>query len=387
MFLKFKPVFFVLLFLFAASVFFAALAGNHAAMDEVYYLPAARDTLGGVASNVEHPPLVKVILAGSIVVFGDGWLGWRLPIVLSALASVFLVYLVGRRFGFGERLAAFSAGLTCLSVIFVLTGSFAMLDMPTLAFGLAGAFFALRGNYAVSGLLFGLCFLCKELAVLMFGAVLLYLFVMKVPWKKLVVFSGLAVAVAFFGVWIYDLIFVPIAGGVVIGDPLEHFWLMVVWQLNLNGVRAPALSGWYPPLGWVSPFGENAFNPLSWLWGRDAVGNLLFSFRAMPSPVVEYLTFPLLAVLPIAYWVKRNGVALLSWLWIAATFLPWLLAGLFVRMEGNFYVVYAVPFLALGCGYLYTLIKNRKLRYGLAISQLAVGLVWFLIYFPIPLFG
>jgi hypothetical protein len=57
-----------------------------------------------------------------------------------------------------------------------------------------------------------------------------------------------------------------------------------------------------------------------------------------------------------------------------------------VKTEGNFYVVYAVPFLAIGCAYGYSLIENRKLKYSLAIIQLAVGLAWFLFYFPVRLF-
>ena len=84
--------------------------------------------------------------------------------------------------------------------------------------------------------------------------------------------------------------------------------------------------------------------------------------------------------------VKKNAVALISWLWLACSFLPWLIAGFFVKTEGNFYVVYSVPFLAIGCAYGYSLIGNRRLKYALAIAQLAVGLVWFLYYFPVRLF-
>ncbi|MFA5366104.1 MAG: glycosyltransferase family 39 protein [Candidatus Bathyarchaeia archaeon] len=355
--------------------------------DECYYLPSSVDTLAGVASNVEHPPLVKLVLAVSIGLLGDGWLAWRLPIIVSCVVSVGLVYLIARRFDLSERLSTFAAGLCCLSMVFVLMGMTAMLDMPTLMFCLLGLWLALRGNYALGGLSFGLGFLCKELALIMFLVAGVYLFVKRVHWRKLFLFGGVFFAVSLLGVWLYDLVFMPVAGGVVISNPLEHFWLMVVWQLNLNGVRAPDVSAWYPPLGWVSPFGENAFNSLRWLWGMDAAGNYLFNFRGQTSVVVEYLMFPLLAVLPVVYWVKRHGVALLSWLWIAAAFLPWLIAGVFVRIEGNFYVVYSVPFLAIGCAYLYSLIGNRKLRYGLAFAQLAVGLFWFLTFFPVPLWG
>ena len=382
----FKPVYVVLLCFFFVVVFFAALAGNNHVLDECYYTYSAVDSVHGVASNIEHPPLVKLLMGASIAVIGDYWLGWRLVSIVSGLVSVAFVYLIGRQF-FSERLATFCAGLCCLSLVFVFLGSFGMLDMPCLAFGLTGLYAALKSRYVVGGLLFGLSFLCKELAVLMFLVTLVYLFYLKVSWRKLFVFGGVGVAVAFIGVWIYDLIYMPVAGGFLITNPLDHFWLMVVWQLNLNGVRAPVSSMWFPPLGWVSPFGANALNPLSWLWGKDVAGNLLFSFRCVSSPFVEWLTFPLLAALPVVWWFKKNSAALLCWLWVGASFLPWLLAGFFVRMEANFYIGFAVPFIALGCGCLYSQIKSRRLKYALAITQLVGGIVFFLLYFPIPLFG
>lgn len=48
--------------------------------DEVHYLPAARAFLSGEGvTNIEHPPLAKLLMAGGIAVFGDNPLGWRLP--------------------------------------------------------------------------------------------------------------------------------------------------------------------------------------------------------------------------------------------------------------------------------------------------------------------
>ncbi len=380
-----KPIYVALFLLFDVEVFFAALAGNNPAMDECYYQPAAVASLHGVAANIEHPPLVKLLMGGGIAVFGDGWFGWRLLSIVCGVISVALIYLISRRY-FSERLATFCAGLSCLSVVFVLMGSFAMLDMPCLMFSLMGLYLALRGKFLWSGLAFGLGFLCKELALIMFLATAVFLFYKKVPWKKLAVFGAVAVVVAVGGVWLYDLAYQPVAGAVAVSNPLEHFRLMVVWQLNLNGERAPNLSQWYPPVSWVTPFGANALNPLSWLWGQDMAGHFLFNFRAASSPVVEYLMFPLLFALPVVFAKWRSDVALLSWLWVAASFLPWFLVGFVVLMEGNFYIVYSVPFLAIGCGYMYSLIKRRWLRYGLAVTQLAVGLAFFLYYFPLPLF-
>lgn len=47
--------------------------------DEVHYLPAARAVLDlQMATNLEHPPLAKQLIALGMAVFGDNPLGWRI---------------------------------------------------------------------------------------------------------------------------------------------------------------------------------------------------------------------------------------------------------------------------------------------------------------------
>ena len=204
-----KPIFWLLLVVFCVHIFVAAVPANHMVYDEVYYGPSSVDALHGVASNLEHPPLVKLIAGASIGLFGDSWLAWRLPIILFSLLALAMTYLIARRF-LSERLSLFAAGLLSLSIIFLLVGSVLILDMPFIALGLAGIYFALRNKFGLSGLMFGLSFLCKELAVLMFLPMLIYLVVQKTGKWKLVFFGGIAFVVAFFGVWLFDLVYQPV---------------------------------------------------------------------------------------------------------------------------------------------------------------------------------
>ncbi|GGD55135.1 phospholipid carrier-dependent glycosyltransferase [Erythrobacter arachoides] len=58
--------------------------------DEVHYLPAARAVLDlGLATNLEHPPLAKQIIALGMTVLGDGPLGWRFMSVIFGTLALF----------------------------------------------------------------------------------------------------------------------------------------------------------------------------------------------------------------------------------------------------------------------------------------------------------
>ena len=92
--------------------------------DETYYVNASRVILGlpvaegahyagspaGLDPNIEHPPLGKVLIAGSMAIFGDGPLGWRLPSIIAALIAIAAVYLIVRASGETAALAFGIAG-------------------------------------------------------------------------------------------------------------------------------------------------------------------------------------------------------------------------------------------------------------------------------------
>ena len=103
--------------------------------DEIHYLPAARAVLElGTATNIEHPPLAKQIIALGIALFGDTPLGWR---AMSAVFGTLALFAAMRGAWFAGRTAAASV----LTGVFVATNfllfvhaRIAMLDVFMVAF-------------------------------------------------------------------------------------------------------------------------------------------------------------------------------------------------------------------------------------------------------------
>jgi len=117
-------IYIIVLTLFAFSVrIYRFTEPNHYYFDEVYHVvtaeayannnPAAYDPFApapkkGTAYDWLHPPLAKLIQAGSINLLGDKPLGWRLPSVLFGTALIPATFLLAFLY-FGKRTALFAA--------------------------------------------------------------------------------------------------------------------------------------------------------------------------------------------------------------------------------------------------------------------------------------
>jgi Gpi18-like mannosyltransferase/4-amino-4-deoxy-L-arabinose transferase-like glycosyltransferase len=84
-------------------------SSNGMYFDEVYFARSGWEIAQGrQATENTHPPLGKVILAGSISLLGMNPLAWRLPGTLFGIAMIPLMYLLALRL-FGRRIWAFLA--------------------------------------------------------------------------------------------------------------------------------------------------------------------------------------------------------------------------------------------------------------------------------------
>ncbi len=84
----------------ATLAFFAATASGYGVFrDELYYIACARHLDWGY---VDHPPLVALVGAASLALFGKAWIALRMISALAAAATVFLVGGTARRLGAGR---------------------------------------------------------------------------------------------------------------------------------------------------------------------------------------------------------------------------------------------------------------------------------------------
>ena len=397
--------------------------------DEAHYVPAAVQTLNFQPANAEHTPLAKVVVGLSIGVFGDYWLAWRLPIVLASVASLFVFYLIARRF-MSERHALLATAFLSFDVLFFVNGSIFILDVPAILFGLLGIELYLAKKYKWCGAAFGVSFLMKELGLFFLGVVIVYHVFTHLNVKKQ--FNRLSIRKfgSFFlilllvgggGLWIYDVAYKPpmsttliqnINQNIVVDpngttlttitttsnstvseyitNPVQH--MLFSWGY-FSGL-APAINtteaDFRPPWTWILPIGD-IFNSPHYFSVAVTVGEVTTTtvdYISQITPTVAYMLLPILAV---ALWnlakKKETKLSLFFTAWIATTYLPWLIFGIFVqRMTFNYYFIYTIPALALGIPYLWDNLplssKNKKI--GL-LAHLAVTVAFFFVFYPVVL--
>ncbi|MBI2055572.1 MAG: glycosyltransferase family 39 protein [Candidatus Sungbacteria bacterium] len=113
----------------------------------------------------DHPPLVFLLQHYSIRLFGETPFAVRLPSVLAGLASIVLVYLIGKQL-YQPVVGLAAAALFAFTVNHVWISRIGLQESIAIAFMLASAYFFLRGLqnprwFMAAGALLGLAFLAK----------------------------------------------------------------------------------------------------------------------------------------------------------------------------------------------------------------------------------
>lgn len=125
--------------------------------------------------DLNVPPLFSYLLYPLFLIFGSREWAFRLLPIAGSIASILLVFLIGRKL-FSARAGLIAAALTAAAPVFVLTGRNVQVDAVYLCLLLAGYLVYLKAGesparWAAAGILLGLSLFTKQFAGAIFAAI------------------------------------------------------------------------------------------------------------------------------------------------------------------------------------------------------------------------
>lgn len=342
--------------------------------DERYYVNAARVIAGerppssspyagsplGDDPNAEHPQLVKLIIAGSIELFGDGPFAWRLGSLVAGTLAIIGMFALVRAAGGGRWPALTATGLMAADNLMIVHGRIATLDVYALAAMVWGAAMYLRGRPLLAGAVIGVG-LCTKLVA---GYVLIALVLLELlrwvqlrrgPIAQISRLTGCVAAAAgsFVAlIAVFDRVAAPYddaARKLVTGGVLGHIGHMISYAAQQTSPGGPRGIASYP-WGWLVDYKTIVYlnvNP-----ARPAPGlydvHPAVHFLGLISPPILLVALPALGLAGWRALRRRGGPAaelpLLAIAWFAGTFLPFVLLSLvWQRTSYIYYMVIVMP--------------------------------------------
>lgn len=380
--------------------------------DETYYVNAARVIAGvrlppganyagapaGVDPNSEHPQLGKLVIAGSIELFGDGPLAWRLgSVVFGTLAILGMFYLV-RSAGGSRWLALGVAALIASDNLQIVHGRIGTLDVYALTAVVWAAALYLRDRPIAAGALIGVGAAFKEVAA--YALIVLAVFealrlVGSRPGvgRRAVRGGACAVtsAVVFVGLLaIMDRVAAPYdpqTHSLVRGGPfgqIGHILSFAAGQTSRHGPQGIASYPWewlfdYKPISYLY---INPASPTAGLFGVHPAVH----FLGVVSPPILLLALPAMAVATRRLLRGRStDLDALGLAWLVGTLVPFeLLSLLFARTSYLYYMVIVMPGIYLLVADLVARhLRDRRVRSGW-VACVVVATVVMYPFTPLP---
>lgn len=370
--------------------------------DEAYYVNASRVLLSvdlpdgaryadaplGLDPNEEHPPLGKVLMAASMLVFGDNGVGWRLPSVIAGLVALLALYGIVRATGETARLGVLVVGLLALDNLTLVHGRIGTLDMMALAPILVGAWLALRDRPILAGIALAVGVLVKLTSVFGLLAVLVVTVIELARRRRrsgrpgftdlrptLLLLSAFTV-VTVGGLWSLDVAFTGHP------DPWAHFLYMASFGASLQAPDGPTGIASQP---WSWLINEVQINYLRVAVDVTSGGEVISSrptidFRGALNPFLIG-SFVLAFAFALSYAI-RTGHRLATWslVWMAANYLPFFALVLINhRITYLYYFLPVVPALAVA---LALLLRRSGLPRLVSVATVGAIVVGFIAYFP-----
>jgi predicted membrane-bound dolichyl-phosphate-mannose-protein mannosyltransferase len=397
----------VLLFSLLARVGWLEQPRGTLIFDEGYYVNAARVILSepvqagaayygsepGIDPNREHPPLGKLIIAGSMKVFGDNSTGWRVPSIIAGMASILLLYGIVRAAGGDEWLAVLAAAIFSLDNLVLVHSRIGTLDMMLVAFMLLGSWFYLRGWKTAGGMACGVAGLVKLGGFYaVFVLVLIEIALAVRAWwtegkpvrPSLIdiakILAGFAV-VYLVGLFILDHLVTHFS------TPWGHLRYMLDYGFALKRENGPANQESYPWQWLINDVQMTYARVDEQVKAADLVveTRAIYNFRGAMNPVIIGFALPAFAFAGWRAWkFADDRVSLWTIAWVVGTYAPFFPASMLShRISYIFYFLPTMAGVSVGSA---LLLRKSGLPQIVIWAFLAATLIGFIGYFPIRRF-
>lgn len=359
--------------------------------DEAHYVRAVRQIIlwsptGEYHPNIEHPPLVKVLIMLGIMILGDNPWGWRIFPALSGVASIYILGIIAYQLTRDEKLSLIAASLFAFDITSFNLGSMAILDPTTLMFSLLGTLFYLRRNALSAGIALGLALLCKLTAIFVIAALVIMELLtllwrgyrrvnLKTSLKYLVKILLYAFIIMISGLWIYDYYYQ------IFPNPFMHLSFMLRYHSTM---LTPNSSEGSSPLSWTNPVLQFPRELYAGVYTMiDNKVYYIIAYYGMQTPL-WWVTWAVIGFL--AYFLaiglkegKFNVSDCFVLVWLACNYLSYFPISL-LRPVYSFYFYMNVPIVALGIS---RLLSGDKLAELMLYGLLAAQLIYFILFFPV----
>lgn len=356
--------------------------------DEVYYVNGAQDYLkNGVETDgakpefIVHPPVGKWAIAAGIKIFGDNSFGWRFSAALVGTLSILLIFLVARRLFHSYFLALLAAALTAIDGLHIVMSRTALLDIFLMFFILLGFLLVLYERNILAALAFGLALGTKWSALYFIAAILIYLVITRkrVPYSYLLIIPITYIA-SWFGWFLSDKGWSRNFSSNPIISWLHYHREMLNFHTGLTTEHSYQANPW----NWLI-----LGRPTSFFYSTPkscGQSNCSQEILAMGTPLIWWSGVFALAITLGYFLYRREKVALLILIGVAANYLPWFFFQ--KRTMFYFYSIAFQPFLILSIVYVVAKAfeKPEKWRANRGYFYLWSGLVILSFIYFLPLF-
>lgn len=349
--------------------------------DEEIYVQDGRVFASGSGkpSNVEHPPLGKLIIGQFIKLCGDNHYGWRLFSIVSTSLLVVLINIFSFLLFENPLLSLLLSLLFLTDPMTLVTGKIGMLDIPmSLFYLLSASLFILSHTrreewylLILSSISAGVALSIKWTGLTFFIALILfYLITIKDP--KRIRINPLKISIfTFVPLFIYLLTY--LISGYSLLEALRLQWDMISYHTYY----------FFPTPHWESKWFEwLIFKEPVWFYFKEDEGSLRV-IAAISSPPLYMSGSVCTIIAGIRGLKRREPLALLLFLFPFSQFLLWAIA---LRITFIYYMTSILPFYILSIGFCLDLLYARGIKrtVNLFLSfLLVISIVWTMMTFPI----